>query len=146
MGTRMGRPEKSERKSMKGIHSLFPLSDKVGSSRLVQKAMELKWEEQNKELKHTKKTMEKEIEPPKRIIIDVVRKQCPKCGYIAIYNNCPKCGAHTDPKKICPTCQKRKRKYLYSTTMERCPQCDDYLKNSLETKFNLRGYVHSKLK
>ncbi|MFX1260442.1 MAG: DNA polymerase II large subunit, partial [Promethearchaeota archaeon] len=135
-----------ERKSMKGIHSLFPLSDKVGSSRLVQKAMELKWEEENKELKNKKKTMEKEIEPPKRILIDVVRKLCPQCGCIAIYNNCPKCGAHTEPKKICPTCQKKKRQYLFSIDTERCPQCDDYLKNSLETKFNLRGYIHSKLK
>ena len=41
MGTRMGRPEKSERKSMKGIQSLFPLSDKVGNTRLVNKAVEL---------------------------------------------------------------------------------------------------------
>ncbi|GAH87245.1 unnamed protein product, partial [marine sediment metagenome] len=41
MGTRMGRPEKSERKSMKGVQSLFPLSDKVGNTRLVQKAIEL---------------------------------------------------------------------------------------------------------
>ncbi|GAH98115.1 unnamed protein product, partial [marine sediment metagenome] len=40
MGTRMGRPEKSERKSMKGVHTLFPLSDKVGNTRLVEKAIE----------------------------------------------------------------------------------------------------------
>ncbi|MFX1393768.1 MAG: DNA polymerase II large subunit [Promethearchaeota archaeon] len=146
MGTRMGRPEKSERKSMKGIHTLFPLSDKVGSSRLVQKAMELKWEEENKDLKQKKETMEKEIDPPKRILIDVVRKQCPQCAYIAIYNICPKCGAHTEPRKICPTCHKKKRQYLYSIDMERCPQCDDFLKASLETKFNIRGYVHSKLR
>ena len=146
MGTRMGRPEKSERKSMKGIHTLFPLSDKVGSSRLVEKAIELEWEKENQNSKHKKTAMKKENELPKRILIDVVRKQCPKCGFIAIYNKCPKCRTHTELWKICPTCQKKKRQYLYPTEMEKCPICNDYLKNSLEAVFNLRGYVYSKLK
>ncbi|MFW9941612.1 MAG: DNA polymerase II large subunit, partial [Candidatus Thorarchaeota archaeon] len=73
IGSRMGRPEKSERKSMKGVHALFPLSDKVGSSRSVEKALELQ-----------------------KVKIDVCRKKCPKCGTISIFNICPKCSTHTE--------------------------------------------------
>ena len=88
MGTRMGRPEKSERKSMKGIHTLFPLSDKVGSSRLVEKAIEMG-----------------------KVKIDVCRKKCPKCGTVSILNTCPKCAEHAEIQIVCTKC-----KNLYPTS------------------------------
>ena len=117
MGTRMGRPEKSERKSMKGIHTLFPLSDKVGSSRLVEKAIEIG-----------------------KIKIDVCRKSCPKCGTVSILNTCPKCGEHAEIQIICEKC-----KNLYPTTQENCPQCNLPLKTSHEALFNVKSHVISKL-
>jgi DNA polymerase II large subunit len=115
MGTRMGRPEKSERKTMKGIHTLFPLSDKVGNSRLVEKAIELG-----------------------KVKIDVCRKKCPDCGKTTIFNKCEKCGAHTDVMKICENCNK-----LFDTYQETCPQCNGYLSTSSDALFNIKGHVNS---
>ncbi len=117
MGTRMGRPEKSERKSMKGIHTLFPLSDKVGSSRLVEKAMELG-----------------------KVKIDVCRKICPKCNSISIFNHCPNCGSHTILQKICEKCKKN-----YPKNEEKCPQCGEKLKFSSEALFNFKTHINKTL-
>jgi DNA polymerase II large subunit len=118
MGTRMGRPEKSERKSMKGIHSLFPLSEKVGSSRSFDKAIELG-----------------------KIKIEVCRKKCPKCGSITIFNTCSKCGFHTKVKNICTNCKK-----LYPIHQERCPQCGGFLASSSEAVLNFSKHVNLALK
>lgn len=121
MGTRMGRPEKSERKSMKGVHTLFPLSNKVGNSRLVEKAMNLK-----------------------RIKIDVCRRLCPKCNNVSIFNLCPNCNTHTDLKSICLKC-----KSLYSASDPQenniCPKCHELLKSSSEALFDIKSYLDSVL-
>ncbi|MFX1315633.1 MAG: DNA polymerase II large subunit [Promethearchaeota archaeon] len=122
MGTRMGRPEKSERKSMKGVHTLFPLSEKVGSSRSVEKAIELQ-----------------------KVKIDVCRKSCPNCGSISIFNVCPKCLVHTELKSICEKCKK-----LYPPVDpfedKKCPQCGESLKASSEAILNIKAHISSKLK
>ena len=119
MGSRMGRPEKSERKSMKGVHTLFPLSDKVGNSRLVEKAIELG-----------------------KVKIDVCRKKCTHTDCRAtIYNVCPKCGDHTEIKKICEKCKK-----LYPPSEETCPKCKQPLKTSSEAMFNFKNHIYSILK
>ncbi|MFW9770600.1 MAG: DNA polymerase II large subunit [Candidatus Thorarchaeota archaeon] len=121
MGTRMGRPEKSERKTMKGIHTLFPLSDKVGNSRLVEKAMALK-----------------------KIKIDVCRRLCPNCNSISIFNVCPNCHSHTDLKSICLKC---KSLYSASDPQEKrlCPKCNDELRSSSEALFDIKSYLDSVL-
>lgn len=121
IGSRMGRPEKSERKSMKGIHTLFPLSEKVGNSRSVEKAFEFQ-----------------------KIKIDVCRKQCPKCGTISIFNICPNCSTHTKLGSFCPKC---KRLYPPSDPKndKKCPQCNERLKTSSEAIFNFKNYVNSVL-
>jgi len=118
MGTRMGRPEKSERKSMKGVHALFPLSGKVGNTRSVEKAIELG-----------------------KIKIDVCRKKCPKCGTISIFNICPKCSTHTNFQKICENCKK-----LFPIQEDHCSQCGKVLKFSTEAVFNIRTHVNNILK
>ncbi|MBD3256466.1 MAG: DNA polymerase II large subunit [Candidatus Lokiarchaeota archaeon] len=117
MGTRMGRPEKSERKSMKGIHALFPLSDKVGNSRSVEKAIELG-----------------------KIKIDLCRKKCPNCGTITIFHKCPKCGEHTELKRMCNNCKK-----YFPKNEEQCPDCTSRLKSAKEAIFNVRNHVNSSL-
>ncbi|MFX1324325.1 MAG: LAGLIDADG family homing endonuclease [Promethearchaeota archaeon] len=122
IGSRMGRPEKSERKSMKGIHTLFPLSDRVGSSRSVEKALEFE-----------------------KIKIDVCRKKCPKCGTMSIFNICPKCSNHTNLQSICERC-----KVLFPASdpgqEQHCPQCNNRLKPSSEAIFNLKVHMNSILK
>ena len=112
MGTRMGRPEKSERKSMKGIQSLFPLSNKVGNTRLVKKAIELG-----------------------RIKIDICRKKCPNCSSITPFNLCPECGYHTEFQKMCLKCNK-----YYTKSEEKCQQCGGFLNFSKEASFNIQNY------
>jgi len=118
----MGRPEKSERKSMKGVHTLFPLSNKVGNSRLVEKALELQ-----------------------KVKIDVCRRKCPKCGTISIFNICPKCSTHTELGSICEECKK-----LYPPSEpkneKRCPQCNGRLKASKEAIFNIKNHINSILR
>ncbi|MBN1802760.1 MAG: DNA polymerase II large subunit [Candidatus Lokiarchaeota archaeon] len=147
MGTRMGRPEKSERKSMKGVHSLFPLSDKVGSSRLFEKAIELRLEDSDGDKGKKKNELRKKKEElPNRIVIDVARKQCPKCDYVSIFNNCPKCGTFTELKKICPKCRTKNKTYLFQVNLHECPQCSERLSTSLEARFNLKNHIFSKLK
>lgn len=118
MGTRMGRPEKSEKKSMKGVHTLFPLSDKVGNTRSLEKAVELG-----------------------KVKIDVCRKKCLNCGMISIFNSCPKCGKHTEFQKICNKCKK-----LYPIYEEHCPQCGEILRFSTEAMFNIKNHVNNVLK
>jgi len=122
MGTRMGRPEKSQRKSMKGIHTLFPLSDKVGNTRLVEKAIDLG-----------------------KVKIDSCRKKCPNCSKTSIFNKCPNCGTYTELKSICTKCKK-----LFPAvdpkTAPRCPDCNQLLKSSNEAVFNMKAHVNSVLK
>lgn len=146
IGSRMGRPEKSERKSMKGIHTLFPLSDVVGSSRLIEKAMEYSKRKKDQIESGQKKRKSADFGGKDNVVetgkikIDVCRKKCSKCGKTSIFNICPNCGAHTDVKKICPRC-----KILYPTFQEKCSKCNGLLKTSNEAKFNFRQYVNSSL-
>jgi DNA polymerase II large subunit len=113
MGTRMGRPEKSERKSMKGVQSLFPLSTKVGTTRSIEKAVEFG-----------------------KIKIDICRKKCPKCKTITPFNTCPNCGTHTEFQKICKKCNK-----YYPKNEEKCHQCGEILEYSKEASFNIKNYI-----
>jgi DNA polymerase II large subunit len=117
MGTRMGRPEKSERKSMKGIHSLFPLSGKVGNTRLVETAMKLE-----------------------KVRVDVCRKKCPNCGKVTIFNKCEKCGTHTDIQKICNKCKK-----LYPKSEQKCSKCGSELNFSSEASINIKSLINASL-
>ncbi len=146
MGTRMGRPEKSERKSMKGIHALFPLSDKVGNSRLVEKAMEIEIEEKNEDREKNKDVNISVAEKKKyRINIDVCRRECPTCGSTTIFNLCPKCKVHTELRSICEICKKR-FPAIDPKEEKNCPQCGEKLKSSSEATFNIKSYIKSTLK
>ncbi len=117
MGTRMGRPEKSERKSMKGIHTLFPLSSKIGNTRLVETAMKLE-----------------------KVRVDICRKKCPECGKVTIFNKCDKCGAHTEIQKICNNCKK-----LYPKSEQKCSRCGGELNFSSEASINIKSHINTSL-
>ncbi len=143
MGSRMGRPEKSQRKSMKGIHALFPLSDVVGSSRLFEKAMGYSTRKKNGNETGSKKgktfnigNKENVVETGK-ITIDVCRKKCLNCGKSSIFNICHNCGTHTELQKICSRC-----KILYPTFENNCSKCNNPLKTYSEAKFNIKEYIN----
>ncbi|MFX1328057.1 MAG: DNA polymerase II large subunit [Promethearchaeota archaeon] len=145
IGSRMGRPEKSQRKSMKGIHALFPLSDIVGSSRLIEKAMEYSARKENAIQQKKRKSINfggtNTVVETGRIKIDVCRKKCSNCGKVNIFNLCDTCGNHTELQKICIRC-----KILYPTFEEKCSKCHEILKTSSEAKINIKSYVNSVLK
>ncbi len=147
IGSRMGRPEKSERKSMKGVHTLFPLSDVVGSSRLLEKAIGHNIKKRNENEFGSKKRKSIDFGNKNNVVetgkvrIDVCRKKCMNCGKSSIFNICPVCGTHTEVQKICPRC-----KLLYPTFEEKCSKCHETLKTSSEAKFNMKKYVNSVLK
>ncbi|TFF99069.1 MAG: DNA polymerase II large subunit [Promethearchaeota archaeon] len=113
MGTRMGRPEKSQRKSMKGVHTLFPLSTKVGNTRLVENAIKLG-----------------------KVKIDICRRKCPKCGKVTIFNMCSNCKIHTELQKICTHCNK-----LFPVNTDQCPNCQGRLVYSDEALFNIKKHT-----
>ncbi|MFW9818763.1 MAG: DNA polymerase II large subunit [Candidatus Thorarchaeota archaeon] len=147
MGSRMGRPEKSERKSMKGIHSLFPLSNIVGNSRLFEKAMGviIRKNSINDLIPQKKSSLvfgnKNNVVETGKVQIDVCRKKCVNCGRSSIFNICYNCGSHTELQKICTRC-----KTLYPTFEEICLKCQEPLKSSSEAKFNIKKYVNSALK
>ena len=111
VGSRMGRPEKSERKSMKGVHALFPLSNVVGSSRLLDRAMDYSARKTNENKTDSKKKKSIDFSSKNTIVetgkvkIDVCRKKCLKCGRSSFFNICHSCGTHTELQKICLRCK-----------------------------------------
>ncbi|MFX1372707.1 MAG: DNA polymerase II large subunit [Promethearchaeota archaeon] len=146
MGSRMGRPEKSEKKSMKGIHALFPLSNAVGSTRLFEKAMEYNGKKENEIELESKKGKSFNIGNKENVVksgkirIEVCRKKCPNCGKSTIFNICPSCGTHTELQKICSQC-----KILYPTYETYCQKCNSILKTSNEAKFNIKEQINQVL-
>ncbi|MFW9988061.1 MAG: DNA-directed DNA polymerase II large subunit [Candidatus Odinarchaeota archaeon] len=146
MGSRMGRPEKSEKKSMKGIHALFPLSDAVGSTRLFEKAMEYNGKKKNEIKLESKKGKsfnignKENVAKLGKVRIDVCRKKCPNCGKSTIFNICPNCETHTELQKICSKC-----KILYPTYEFHCQKCNSNLKTSYERIFNIKEQINQVL-
>ncbi len=142
MGSRMGRPEKAEKKSMKGVHALFPLSNVVGSTRLFEKAIEYTGKKKGDNETESKKknsfniSSKKNVFETGKIRIDVCRKKCLNCGRSSIFNICPNCGMHTELQKICSHC-----KTLYPTYEITCPKCNNRLETSSEAKFNIKEYI-----
>ncbi len=149
VGSRMGRPEKSERKTMKGIHTLFPLSEIVGNTRLVGDAVENtkrfdKFGDIGMKLgiKNKKNNIQKEENVKKgEISIEVCRRKCPNCNSITMFNICPKCNAHTELRSICPKCKTTYEKVDPEQTTN-CPKCNELIKPSLKKNFNIRVYMN----
>ncbi len=78
IGGRMGRPEKAAPRKMKPpIHSLFPIGNAGGNSRLITKAVEAG-----------------------KISIEIGMRRCPKCGEDTPAPYCPKCGTKTEFKRV----------------------------------------------
>ncbi len=146
MGSRMGRPEKSEKKTMKGIHTLFPLSNVVGNSRLVEKAMEYSARKKNRNEFEEKRRKPSDFASKDNFVetgkikIDICRKKCPKCRRTSIFNICNNCRIPTELQKICPKC-----KTLHQPFEESCSKCNVLLRTSAEAKFNIKHYINSVL-
>jgi DNA polymerase II large subunit len=85
IGVRMGRPEKAkERKMRPPVNVLFPLGQHGGRTRDVVKAAE-----------------------KEKISIEIVRRECEKCGTISINTLCDNCGKPTKLSRCCLDCRKK---------------------------------------
>ncbi|MEM4598600.1 MAG: DNA polymerase II large subunit [Candidatus Diapherotrites archaeon] len=87
LGARMGRPEASDERLMKGSpHTLFPIGDYGGSTRSINKAAT-------------------ESEKKVGIEIEIITMQCPKCKQIMPKYFCKKCDTRTVALNFCPSCK-----------------------------------------
>ncbi len=98
IGARMGRPEASGEREMKGRpHTLFPIGNSGGNARSINKACLVS-------------------EKSGGIEIEVAAFRCPKCREIGPFYYCHKCNTRTLPIRVCPKCK-------IETDKERCHRC-----------------------
>ncbi|MCX8190313.1 MAG: DNA polymerase II large subunit [Candidatus Diapherotrites archaeon] len=103
LGARMGRPEASGERLMKGSpHTLFPIGEYGGNTRSINKAA---------------------MESEKRIGIDIeiITMQCPKCNQIMPKYFCNKCKCRTISVNFCPSCKIKVQDKV-------CDKCGNYTK------------------
>jgi DNA polymerase II large subunit len=90
IGTRMGRPEKSEvRELSPAVHTLFPIGDAGGDQRDVKAATE--FEAHRGASRGT-------------VTVEVGRRRCPDCGESTYRTTCESCDARTEAAMRCPAC------------------------------------------
>ncbi|WP_435365210.1 DNA polymerase II large subunit [Haloarchaeobius sp. DYHT-AS-18] len=91
IGTRMGRPEKSESRDLSpAVHTLFPVGEAGGSQRSVAEAA-----------KHAPDMRS----TPGVIEAQVGDRECTQCGEHSFKVRCPECDARTEPYYWCPSCE-----------------------------------------
>jgi len=99
VGSRMGRPEKSDKREMRPPpHVLFPTGEAGGKSRSVGECAK----------NHVGNGR------PGIIVTSIGKRVCPRCGAETHEFLC-ECGSHTLPKRFCPTC--------HQPGKEKCPKC-----------------------
>ncbi|WP_439027917.1 DNA polymerase II large subunit [Haloarchaeobius sp. DT45] len=91
IGTRMGRPEKSESRDLSpAVHTLFPVGEAGGSQRSVSEAAKFA-----PDMRST----------PGVIEAQVGDRECTQCGEHSFKVRCPKCDGRTEPHYWCPDCE-----------------------------------------
>jgi DNA polymerase II large subunit len=90
IGSRMGRPEKSEVREMNpAVHGLFPIGEAGGDQRDIAAAA-----------KHADGMQD----TPGQVEVAVGQRRCPGCDAETFRPACPECGAHTEPEYHCRDC------------------------------------------
>jgi DNA polymerase II large subunit len=90
IGSRMGRPEKSEKRALSpAVHTLFPIGEAGGSQRNVAKAA-----------KHADSMQD----TPGEVEAQVGRRRCRSCSSSTFRARCPECNAATEPHYVCYSC------------------------------------------
>jgi DNA polymerase II large subunit len=126
IGTRLGRPEKSQRREMSPpVNSLYPIGEKGGNTRDISKAAknkeggEVDLEGNAEELKVGKTTVE------------LANMICPECRTETWKPKCPKCGERTKHYWKCPDCGKKGQEG------DRCQKCKKQLQKSEYKELNI---------
>ncbi|MEF8841302.1 MAG: DNA polymerase II large subunit [Haloarculaceae archaeon] len=90
IGSRMGRPEKSEKRDLSpAVHTLFPIGEAGGSQRDVAAAA-----------KHAPDRRS----TPGHVEVQVGRRACSDCGEQTFRARCPDCNGVTVPRYVCRSC------------------------------------------
>ncbi|MEF8869914.1 MAG: DNA polymerase II large subunit, partial [Haloarculaceae archaeon] len=90
IGSRMGRPEKSEKRDLSpAVHTLFPIGEAGGSQRDVAAAA-----------KHAPDRRS----TPGHVEVQVGRRACTECGEQTFRARCPDCNGVTVPRYVCRNC------------------------------------------
>jgi len=123
IGARMGRPEKSKMRKLKGSpHVLFPVGDEGGKFRSFQSAMDVG-----------------------KITADFALFFCEKCNNETIFSVCEKCGVKTIKRYYCracnnvqtvPTCKKHGKNQRY---INKSININDYFEKVIR-KLNIKSY------
>lgn len=125
IGTRMGRPEKAERREMKPVvHSLFPIENAGGDQRKIvdaskdttgsNESIPMK----NKRGKKQKKQKENDYSGRGVIKTRLANRVCKNCKHQTWKLNCPKCDHETEVKLACSKCNTIAEKH-----QEQCKNC-----------------------
>ena len=94
VGCRMGRPEKAkERKMTPYIHSVFPVGNAAGPQRNIARSRK-----------------------GDRVRVEMVKIECPQCGFPARGPLCDNCGSMTVMERRCPRCKTPQNG-------DKCPRC-----------------------
>ncbi len=121
VGSRMGRPEKSDKREMRPPpHVLFPTGDAGGKSRSVGECAK------------------NHVGNGKVGIIEtsIGKRGCPQCGAETHEFLC-RCGAHTLPKRSCPVC--------HQPGKEKCPRCGRPTTAADEMSLDVKELYHRAL-
>ena len=114
IGARMGRPEQAKRREMKGNpHVLFPIGLRGGSTKSINKAVDMNNNEKGK------------------IENEIAEYFCKKCKKKTLHAQCD-CGERTKLLRYCRTCEE-------SFAAEKCPKCGAETKHSGRHEIDLRG-------
>ncbi|PSQ08829.1 DNA polymerase II large subunit [Halobacteriales archaeon QS_5_70_15] len=90
IGSRMGRPEKSERRDLSpAVHTLFPIGEAGGSQRDVAAAAKYAPDRRS---------------TPGHVEVQVGRRACSECATQTFLARCPECNGVTVPRYVCRDC------------------------------------------
>jgi DNA polymerase II large subunit len=117
IGSRMGRPEKSDKREMKPAPNvLFPVGEAGGRTRSILDARSY-----SRSFKESVGTFSTEI----------AVRACTRCGALTFGNFCPDCGGHTLPKLHCPVCN-------IDINKPECPKCGNKTTSAGNLTINIK--------
>jgi DNA polymerase II large subunit len=123
IGSRMGRPEKSESRDLSpAVHTLFPIGEAGGSQRDVAAAS-----------KHA----EGMADTPGELTVQLGERACPACDTHTYRPDCPDCGASTEPYFECRDCGVECEPD--ESGRVECPRCERVVDNVRPHTVDLHG-------
>ncbi len=129
VGTRMGRPEKSEARELSpAVHTLFPIGEAGGNQRSIEAAVG-----HGDDVDGTKG----------EVTVEVGRRDCTDCGRRTFRPRCPDCGGTTRPVYRCPDCEHDVEPD--QSDRAECPRCGTRARPTERTTIDLAAELSESL-